>query len=115
LKRESEKDDILEIIDFKTGNERKLDEELHLQVQLYTIAAREALNLKVKKAYVHFLDTSKQERVEILTTPAQLGLAMNTVKDAVTGITSRRFRRNPRNIKACTGCDWGKVCPKKKK
>jgi len=115
LKREDVKDDILEIIDFKTGNERKLDEELHLQVQLYTVAAREALNLNVKKAYVHFLDTNKQERVEILTTPKQLEIAMDTVKDAIKGVTSRRFRRNPRNIKACAGCDWRKVCPKKKK
>jgi len=115
LKRADIKDDILEIIDFKTGKERKLDEELHLQVQLYTIAAREALNLNVKKAYVHFLDTNKQERVEILTTPKQLEIAMDTVKDAIKGVTSRRFRRNPRNSKTCAGCDWGKVCPKRKK
>jgi len=115
LKRENSQEDVLEIIDFKTGNERKLDEELHLQVQLYTVAAREALNLNVKKAYVHFLDTNKQERVEILTTPKQLEIAMDTVKDAIKGVTSRRFRRNPRNIKACAGCDWRKVCPKKKK
>ena len=113
LKRRYPNDDILEIIDFKTGNERKLDEDLHLQVQLYTVAAREALSLDVQKAYVHFLDVKKQQRVEILITPQQLKLAMQTVKDAITGITTRRFGRNPRNKKVCEGCDWRKTCPGK--
>lgn len=114
LKRKTVNENILEIIDFKTGNERKLDEELHLQVQLYTIAAREALNLNVEKAHVHFLDDEKQKRVEILITPKQLELARQTISDAIKGVTTRRFRRNPRNIKTCTGCDWIKICPKKK-
>ena len=113
LRRRYPKDDILEIIDFKTGNERKLDEELHLQVQLYTVAARDALSLNVQKAYVHFLDDEKQKRAEILITPKQLNLAMVTIKDSITGITTRRFRRNPRNKKLCEGCDWKKICPKK--
>ncbi len=113
LKRRYPKNDILEIIDFKTGNERKLDEDLHLQVQLYTVAAREALSLDVQKAYVHFLDVEKQQRVEILITPQQLKLAMQTVKDAITGITTRHFGRNPRNKKVCEGCDWRKTCPGK--
>lgn len=113
LKRRYPKDDILEIIDFKTGKDRKLDEELHLQVQLYTIAAREALSLNIEKAYVHFLDDEKQQRVEILITPQQLNLAMQTIRDATTGITTRRFRRNPRNKKVCEGCDWRKICPRR--
>jgi DNA helicase-2/ATP-dependent DNA helicase PcrA len=113
LKRENVKDEVLEIIDFKTGNNRKLEEELHLQVQLYTIAAREALNLNVKKAYVHFLDEAKQSRVEILTTPKQLDVAIATIKDSIEGILSRRYRRNPKNVKYCKECDWKKICPKK--
>lgn len=115
LKRKNFKENILEIVDFKTGNERKMDEELNLQVQLYTVAAREALKLNVEKAYVHFLDDDKQRRVEILTTPKQLDLAMRTVSDAIQGITTRRFNRNPRNIKVCNDCDWSKICPKKKR
>ena len=54
LRRENGDSDILEIIDFKTGNERKDREALDLQVQLYTVAARDALNLNVRKAHVHF-------------------------------------------------------------
>ena len=72
LKRDNSQEDVLEIIDFKTGNERKLTEELHLQVQLYTVAAREALALNVKKAFVHFLDDKKQQRVEIPPLPSSL-------------------------------------------
>ncbi|GAI19883.1 unnamed protein product, partial [marine sediment metagenome] len=113
LKRRYLKEDILEIIDFKTGNDRKMDEELRLQVQLYTIVAREALDLNVQKAYVHFLDVEKQQRVEVLTTQQQLDSAMQTIKDAITGITTRRFPRNPRNKKVCKDCDWRKICPKK--
>jgi len=115
LKRDGVDDNILEIIDFKTGNEKRLDEELNLQVQLYTVAARNALNLNVEKAYIHFLDEKKQARVEIMTTPKQLNLAMRTVADAISGITNRRFNRNPRNAKMCAGCDWKSLCPKKKK
>lgn len=114
LKRKNTQGDILEIIDFKTGNERKLQEELHLQVQLYAIASREALNLNIEKAYIHYLDDEKQKRVEVLTTPTQLELARQTIMDAVDGITTRRFKRNPRNTKICKGCDWSTICPKKK-
>lgn len=115
LRRENGHSDILEIIDFKTGNDRKDREALDLQVQLYTLAAREALDLNVQKAYVHFLDDHKQPRLEILTTPKQLDLAMRTLSDAVRGITTRRFQRNPRSIKSCANCDWEKICPQKKK
>jgi len=79
------------------------------------VAARNALNLNVEKAYVHYLDDDKQNRVEILTTPTQLELAMKTVKDAIYGITNRRFNHNPKNFKICTSCDWRNICPKKKK
>jgi len=113
LKRENADESILEVVDFKTGNEKRMDEELTLQVQLYTIAAREALNLEVNKAYVHFLDAKKQVRIEVLTTPKQLELASKTISDTIKGITTRRFRRNPKNKKVCTGCDWRKFCPQK--
>ena len=99
LKRENAGENILEVVDFKTGNERRMDEELTLQVQLYTIAAREALALKVNKAYVHFLDAKKQSRIEVLTTPKQLELASKTISNAIKGITNRQFRQNPKNKK----------------
>lgn len=114
LKRQEPHDDILDVIDFKTDNERKMDEELNLQVQLYTIAARDALGLNMERAYVHFLDEKKQQRAEVLTTPGQLELAMKTVSHSIQGVTDRRFRRNPKSIKVCNVCDWEKICPQKK-
>ena len=113
MKRENVDESILEVVDFKTGNEKRLDEELILQVQLYTIAAREALNLRVNKAYVHFLDAKKQARIEVLTTTKQLELAHKTISNTIKGITNRRFRRNAKNKKVCNGCDWRKFCPQK--
>ena len=113
LKRESVDESILEVVDFKTGNEKRMDEELTLQVQLYTIAAREALNLEVNKAYVHFLDSEKQARIEVLTTQKQLELTRKTISDTIKGIITRRFRRNPKNKKVCSKCDWRKFCPQK--
>jgi len=113
LKRENADESILEVVDFKTGNEKRMDEELNLQVQLYTIAAREALNLEVNKAYVHFLDAKKQARIEVLTTPKQLELASKIILNTIKGITTRQFRRNPKNKKVCRGCDWSKFCPQK--
>ncbi|MCX7794763.1 MAG: PD-(D/E)XK nuclease family protein [Thermodesulfovibrionales bacterium] len=117
LKRENASEDILEIVDFKTGKRRSFsEEEAHLQVQLYTIAAREALGLDVKKAYIHYLDSGKvPERVEVLTTPRKLEYAKKSIAKAVNDIIKRRFPRDARNIKICNQCDFGKICPKIKR
>lgn len=114
LKREKASEDILEIVDFKTGKRRSFtEEEAHLQAQLYTIAAREALGLDVKKAYIHYLDTGRTpERVEVLTTPRQLEYAKKAITTAVNSIIKRRFYRDARNIKICRQCDFNKICPK---
>lgn len=111
LKRKDGSGSILEIVDFKTGNERRLEEELMLQVRLYTVAAREALDLDVQKAYVHFLDEKRDGRVEIPTDPAELEEAMRTIGRAIKGVTGRDFDRNPSDRKACRECDWKRLCP----
>jgi DNA helicase-2/ATP-dependent DNA helicase PcrA len=117
LKRESSAENILELIDFKTGKQRhQVEEDSILQAQLYTIAAREALDLDVKKAFIHFLDTEKNPgRVEVLTTPKQLEYALKTIVNAVNGITSRNFKRDPKSVKVCNGCDFKSFCPKVKR
>jgi DNA helicase-2/ATP-dependent DNA helicase PcrA len=117
LKREHSSEDVLEIIDFKTGKRKtQSEDESHLQAQLYTLAARDALALDVKKAYIHYLDaSSKPERVEVLTTPKQLEYAKKTIIHAVNGITSRRFKRDARSIRVCNDCDFKNFCPKIKK
>lgn len=117
IKRENVPEDVLEIIDFKTGKRRsETEEESHLQAQLYTLASKEALDLNVKKAYIHYLDAgTKPERVEVLTTPTQLGYAKKTIIHAVNGITSRRFKRDAKSVKICKQCDFETLCPKIKR
>lgn len=117
LKRENSSEDILEIIDFKTGKRRsETEEESHLQAQLYTLAAKEALDLNVKKAFIHYLDAStKPERVEVLTTPKQLEYAKKTIVHAVNGITSRKFKRDAKSIRVCNDCDFKTFCPNVKR
>jgi DNA helicase-2/ATP-dependent DNA helicase PcrA len=114
LKRENFSEDILEIVDFKTGKQRKqFEEESILQAQLYTIASREALGLNVKKAYIHYLDSgATPERVEVLTTPKQLEYALTTIKKTVNCITTRRFPRDAKSKQVCDGCDFHSFCPK---
>lgn len=117
IKRENVPEDVLEIIDFKTGKRRsETEEESHLQAQLYTLASKEALDLNVKKAYIHYLDAgTKPWRVEVLTTPRQLEYAKKTIIHAVNGITSRRFKRDAKGIKICNQCDFKILCSKVKR
>jgi DNA helicase-2/ATP-dependent DNA helicase PcrA len=116
LKRgENAQEDVLEIIDFKTGKHRIECEEMERQVQLYTYAAKEALNLDVRKAYLHFLDDEKAQRYEILTTRKQLELAMETISQTVKGVTHRSFERDPKSKRVCSICDWNKICPQLKR
>jgi DNA helicase-2/ATP-dependent DNA helicase PcrA len=113
LKRENSGNGMLEIIDFKTGNQRNFDDAFSLQVQLYTLAAQEALDLNAQKAFVHFLDADKQHRLEIPTSPGYLEQARKTISNAITGISCRDFQRNPKNLKTCRSCDFDMICPTK--
>ena len=66
IKRENDDGSVLEVIDFKTGKpENDLMHRYELQVQLYTVAAKEALGLNTQKALIHFIDTDKNERQAI--------------------------------------------------
>lgn len=117
LKRENISEEILELIDFKTGKRRsQVEEDSILQAQLYTIAAREALELNVKKAYIHFLDSGTNTgRVLVLITPKQLEYALKTITHAVNEITSRRFKRDAKSVRICNQCDFKTFCPKIKR
>lgn len=115
IKRESSDGTTLEVIDFKTGKpENDLFEKYELQVQLYTIAAREALGLNTQNALIHFLDTTKKERLQVVTSDYALDNARQQIAFAINGITQMNFRRDARNNKKCAGCDWKKICAKRK-
>lgn len=115
IKREDGNETILEVIDFKTGKpENDLMHRYELQVQFYTIAAQEALGINTQKALIHFIDTDKNERLAVLTSPAALETAKEELSFALNGITTATFKRDARQDKICKSCDWCNVCPKRK-
>lgn len=85
-----------------------------LQVQLYTIAAQEALGINTQKALIHFIDTDKNERLAVQTSPAALETAKEELSFALQGITKATFKRDARQDKICKGCDWCAVSPREK-
>ena len=114
IKRNDDNNEVLEIIDFKTGKpDNDLAEKYDLQVQLYTIAAQEALGINTKKALIHFLDDKKNDRVEVLTSDYALDLAREQISYAITGITKADFKRDARKNDICKNCDWKNICPKR--
>jgi len=115
IKRESDTGTSLEVIDFKTGKaENDLMEKYELQLQLYTIAAKEALGMDIQNAQVHFLDADKNQRMTIGTTEHALETAREQISYAIGGITKMDFKRDARNDKKCNLCDWKNFCPKRK-
>jgi len=114
IKRETDDGTTLEVIDFKTGKaENELMEKYELQLQLYTIAAKEALAMDIQHAQVHFLDVAKNQRLQIGTSEHALETAREQIAYAVSGITQMDFRRDARNNNKCQTCDWKNICPKR--
>jgi DNA helicase-2/ATP-dependent DNA helicase PcrA len=113
LSRSEGKQDVLEIIDFKTGKPQSHFEEKYThQVVLYTIAAQEALMKNISKAYLHYLDAEKAERKEVVITDKKITETRTKLKIAVDGIISNQFPRKPAK-EICSKCDWNSICPKK--
>lgn len=115
IKREDGNESVLEVIDFKTGKaDNDLMHKYELQVQLYTIAAQEALGINTQKALIHFIDTDKNERLAVQTSPSALETAKEELSFALQGITKASFNRDARQDKICKSCDWCNMCPKRK-
>jgi DNA helicase-2/ATP-dependent DNA helicase PcrA len=114
IKRNDGDETVLEVIDFKTGKpENDLLHKYQLQLQLYTIAAQEALGINSKKALIHFLDADKNERLAVQTETASLNKAKSKIKSSIKGITSANFKRDASHDKHCLSCDWCELCPKR--
>lgn len=114
IKRQEGNETVLEVIDFKTGKpDNDLMHKYELQVQLYTIAAKEALGINTQSALIHFIDTDKNERLAVQTSPAALDTAKEELSFALQGITQGSFKRDARQDKICKSCDWCNFCPKR--
>lgn len=112
LSRADGEEDVLEIIDFKTGKPQSHYEEKYThQVVLYTIAAQEALQKNISKAYLHYLDAEKAERKEVMITPEKIAETKAQLSSAIDGIVTNKFPRKPEK-QLCTKCDWSSICPK---
>ncbi len=115
IKREEGNEEVLEVIDFKTGKpDNELMHKYELQVQLYTIAAQEALGINTQKALIHFIDTDKNDRQAVITSPEALDTAREELSYAINGVTKANFKRDSRQNKTCKVCDWCDLCPKRK-
>jgi DNA helicase II / ATP-dependent DNA helicase PcrA len=115
IKREDGNETVLEVIDFKTGKpDNDMMHKYELQVQLYTIAAQEALGINTQKALIHFIDTDKNDRLAVQTSSAALETAKEELSYAIKGITKTKFIRDARQDKICKSCDWCNMCPKRK-
>lgn len=112
LSRSEGDENILEIIDFKTGKIQSHYEEKYAhQVILYTIAAKEALEKEISKAYIHYLDDEKAERKEVSITDEKIGQTKAHLSSAIDGIVQNNYCRKSKK-KICKNCDWNLICPK---
>lgn len=112
LSRSEVKQDVLEIIDFKTGKPQSHFEEKYThQVVLYAIAAQEALMKNISSVYLHYLDAQKAERKEVMITDKKIAETRTKLKGAVDGIIGNQFPRKPEK-EICSKCDWNTICPK---
>jgi CRISPR/Cas system-associated exonuclease Cas4 (RecB family) len=82
-------------------------------VVLYTIAAQEALQKNINKAYLHYLDAEKAERKEVIITSEKIAETKAQLSSAIDGIVSNKFQRKPEK-QVCGKCDWKSICPKSK-
>jgi len=114
LTRANGDENVLEVIDFKTGKQQSEFEEKYAhQVVLYTIAAREVLQRNVEKAYLHYIDASAEatKRIEVDVSDAKIRETRNLLNSGIDGIISNQFPRIA-NHHNCQKCDWSSICPK---
>ncbi|MBN8572205.1 MAG: ATP-dependent helicase, partial [Ignavibacteria bacterium] len=87
LSRSENQQNLLEIIDFKTGKPQSHFEEKYThQIVLYTIAANEALLKNISKAYLHYLDAEKADRKEVIITKKKIDETRNQLNKAIDGV-----------------------------
>ena len=114
LTRANGDENVLEVIDFKTGKQQSQFEEKYAhQVVLYTIAAREVLQRNVEKAYLHYIDASADatKRVEVDVSDAKIKETHDLLNSGIDGIISNQFPRIAEKHN-CGKCDWNQICPK---
>lgn len=98
----------VEILDYKTGKPRSYNEARRdLQLSIYTLAAREILELDPVRLAFHYLQTN--ERQETTRDTKQLDEALKIVQEVAADIRAGSFP--PKQSFACRSCAYRPICP----
>jgi len=100
----------VEIVDYKTGTP-KTEEKARkdLQLGIYALAAREALELNATRMVYHSLQNN--ERVTAAREAKQLAAVRGAIQEVAAQIRAREFPPTPGFY--CRGCDYRTICPAK--
>jgi DNA helicase-2/ATP-dependent DNA helicase PcrA len=102
-------DENLEIRDYKTSDSVTTDEEVAMQVQLYTTGLK-MIGEPVTKGSVSFLKTAITDAVDV--GDAALRAAKDAAETHINGIMERDFTACPGTF--CKNCDYRRICKYKK-
>ncbi|MBS1842143.1 MAG: PD-(D/E)XK nuclease family protein [Acidobacteria bacterium] len=98
----------VEIIDYKTGKPKKpADAKKDIQLSIYSIAAKEILELNPVRLVFHYLQNN--ERQETTRDAKQLDEAQKIVQDVASNIRAGAF--TPRPGFSCRNCSYQPICP----
>ena len=97
--------DNLEVVDFKTGHPHDYLR-TDFQMQVYSLAGIEQLQLPVKKATLYYIEPG--EEVTYIVDSQFLKEGTNNLKGIISGINARSF--NPIRGQACTRCEVRRIC-----
>lgn len=105
----------VEIIDFKTEKDRddkiyKLDYEK--QLRFYAIACMKSLGLNPKKACIHHLDGTKNEKEYVDISAENLEKTKTEIQNDVEKILAKKYPAKP-SRKNCENCDYRRICVNK--
>jgi len=98
----------VEVIDYKTAGDLRLDHEAELQLQLYSIGLKETGRSVNRARIMQILDGESSER-EVQVSPAALDAARDKARGCVQGILEREFEPSGSG-NHCGRCDVARIC-----
>ncbi|MFA5109507.1 MAG: UvrD-helicase domain-containing protein [Patescibacteria group bacterium] len=99
-------DGTLEIIDYKTGKNKKLDFAVKRQLILYQLFLEEFLKVKVGKLSYYYLESG--EKVSFTATAKDITKLSLEIKEEIAAIKKRNFAPTPSLM--CQFCDFNSIC-----
>jgi len=98
----------VEIVDYKTGKSKKpADAKKDIQLSIYSIAAKEILELNPVRLVFHYLQNN--ERQETTRDAKQLDEAQQIVQEVASNIRAEAFAPKPGF--SCRSCAYQPICP----